>query len=166
MAVLLSAAVHEAGHAAVLCLFGGRLLSLRIGLLGAVMKVDTSRLSYGKELLGILAGPGANLLFAVLLSGGRSYVLMGANVVLCLFNLLPLPPLDGGKALELALTWRLGPGRGRQALSGLGTVTALGLAAGLLFLMVHTGGSLWLLPSCLAAARTAVKKSGIFENFL
>jgi len=131
--VLLSAAVHEAGHAAVLCLLGGKILSLRIGALGAAMNVDTARLSYGQELLGVLAGPGANLLFAALLRGRCAYTLVGANIVLCLFNLLPLPPLDGGRALELALTWQLGPGWGARVLEGLGAVTALGLAAGLLF---------------------------------
>ena len=69
-----------------------------------------------------LAGPGANLLQA-LLWGVLLYVLAGAglterffiemckagmltNVVMFAFNLFPLPPLDGGRILVGLLPWR------------------------------------------------------------
>ena len=69
-----------------------------------------------------LAGPGINLLQA-LLWGVLWYVLMGVglherfflemckagmlvNVVMCVFNLFPLPPLDGGRILVGLLPWR------------------------------------------------------------
>ncbi len=69
-----------------------------------------------------LAGPGANLLQA-LLWGVLLYVLAGAgvterffmemckagmltNVVMFVFNLFPLPPLDGGRILVGLLPWR------------------------------------------------------------
>ncbi len=69
-----------------------------------------------------LAGPGANLLQA-LLWGVLLYVLVGAglterfflemckagmltNVVMFVFNLFPLPPLDGGRILVGLLPWR------------------------------------------------------------
>lgn len=69
-----------------------------------------------------LAGPGANLLQA-LLWGVLLYVLMGSgmterffiemckagmltNVVMFVFNLFPLPPLDGGRILVGLLPWR------------------------------------------------------------
>ncbi len=70
-----------------------------------------------------LAGPGANLLQA-LLWGVLLYVLAGSgvterffiemckagmltNVVMFVFNLFPLPPLDGGRILVGLLPWRL-----------------------------------------------------------
>ncbi|MFM8574630.1 MAG: site-2 protease family protein [Limnohabitans sp.] len=69
-----------------------------------------------------LAGPGANLLHA-LLWGVLLYVLAGTgiterfflemckagmltNVVMFVFNLFPLPPLDGGRILVGLLPWR------------------------------------------------------------
>ena len=69
-----------------------------------------------------LAGPGANLLQA-LLWGVLLYVLAGVglnerffiemckagmltNVVMFVFNLFPLPPLDGGRILVGLLPWR------------------------------------------------------------
>ena len=70
-----------------------------------------------------LAGPGANLLQA-LLWGVLLYALVGVgvserfflemckagmltNVVMFVFNLFPLPPLDGGRILVGLLPWRL-----------------------------------------------------------
>ncbi len=70
-----------------------------------------------------LAGPGANFAQA-LLWGVALYVLRGAgidepflikmcqggvlvNVVMCVFNLFPVPPLDGGRILVGLLPWRL-----------------------------------------------------------
>ena len=88
--------VHELGHFLMLRILGARIRDLRLEMLGMVMETDTSRLSYPKELAAALAGPAANLLFAVLLAGReKSLVLVGANLSLCLFNLLPIPPLDG-----------------------------------------------------------------------
>lgn len=69
-----------------------------------------------------LAGPGANLLQA-LLWGALMYLLIGTdlterfflemckagvlvNVVMFVFNLFPLPPLDGGRILVGLLPWR------------------------------------------------------------
>ena len=69
-----------------------------------------------------LAGPGINLLQA-LLWGVLWYALMGTglterfflemckagmlvNVVMCVFNLFPLPPLDGGRIVVGLLPWR------------------------------------------------------------
>lgn len=164
-AVLLSAAVHELGHLLVLWAAGARVRGVRVGVLGAVMEADTARLSYVWELWAVLAGPLANLLFAAALIPAGAEALIGANIVLCCFNLLPLPPLDGGRALRLGLSWALGPDRGEAISSGVGTLSALALSAFLIYLMAGTGGSLWLLPSCAASAALAVKKEKIRESF-
>ena len=150
--MLLVSMVHELGHFLMLRILGARIRGLRLEMLGMVMETDTSRLSYPKELAAALAGPAANLLFAALLAGReRSLVLVGANLSLCLFNLLPIPPLDGGRAAALCLLWLRGPDRGEVLAERLGRVCSLAFGAGLLFLMAAAKGNLWLLPPALAA---------------
>lgn len=149
--VLGAAAVHELGHWAVLRGLGGRVTGFRLSVLGAVLETDSGRLSYGGELAAVLAGPAANLLWALALTalGGRPAA-VGANLVLCAFNLLPIRPLDGGRAAYLLASWLAGPDAGEQAARCLGAVTALALSAGLGYVIWRSGGSLWLLPALAA----------------
>lgn len=162
--VLLAAGVHEGGHLLALRLLGARVRGFRVGLLGAVLETDSAALSYPGELLAVLAGPGANLLLALLCR--RQAVLAGSSIVLGLFNLLPLPALDGGRALELLLTWMLGVEAGERIGGALGRLFALALGAGLLYLMVRTGGSFWLLPPCIASFGAVGKKNKKNRIFL
>ena len=155
--ILWAALLHEAGHWLALRAAGAEILSLRVGILGMVMETDSRRLSYGRELAVLLAGPGVNLLSACLLvwlaEGGEAAA--GAHLVLGAFNLLPVRPLDGGRALEMLAVWLLGPVRGERLAGWVGALTALLLAAGLCLLCLRTEGSLWLLPAAggfLAAA--------------
>ena len=152
--VLSAAAVHEAGHWLLLRLLGARVLSLRLSALGAVLETDSGRLSYGGELAAVLAGPAANLLAALVLTalgGERWPAAVGANLVLCAFNLLPVRPLDGGRALYLRVSWAAGPAAGEAAGRWAGTVTAAALSGLILWVIWKTGGSLWLLPALLAS---------------
>lgn len=167
-AVLLASAVHELGHFLMLRSFGARIRGLRVEMLGMVMETDMSHLSYLQELAATVAGPGANLLSAIFLAEQeKGFVLAGANLALCLFNLLPLSPLDGGRAVELCLVWLLGPDRGEVLAGRLGRCCGLILGTGLLFLMGAAKGNLWLLPPALAALGGAVKnrkKTGFFRK--
>jgi len=106
LVVLSAAAVHELGHILTLKLLGANVTSLRLSMFGAVLETDIGKLPYGKELLVVLAGPAANFLVARLLSGiGGEWwdAAVGAHLVLCGFNLLPVEPLDGGRLLRLLL---------------------------------------------------------------
>ena len=158
--VLGAAAVHEAGHCLALRLLGARALSLRIGALGAVLEAESSHLSYGGELAAVLAGPGANLLGAWLLTalGPGGETAAGAHLVLGAFNLLPVRPLDGGRALYLMAAWLRGPAAGERAARWTGALTALTLAVCLGETMRCTGGSLWLLPVLAAALAAALRE--------
>ena len=126
--VLGAAAVHELGHWAVLRMLGAEVTGFRLGVLGAVLETNSRRLSYGGELAAV-----------------------GANLVLCAFNLLPIRPLDGGRALYLLSAWAAGPVAGEAAVRWAGGVTAAALAALIAWVMLRTGGSLWLLPALLAS---------------
>ena len=169
LATVLGAAVlHELGHCLVLRLAGASITGFRLSALGAVLRTDSRRLSYGRELLALLAGPAANLAGALALTAlGRWPAAVGANLILCVCNLLPVRPLDGGRALYLALCWRAGPAAGEAAARWIGAATALVLAAALIWLMWHSRGSLWLLPPAAglaaAAGREALRGQGDAE---
>lgn len=162
-----AAAIHEAGHCLALRLLGVRITGLRVGVFGGALEADTGRLSYGGELMAVLAGPLCNLLAALALSSrGEGMAFIGANLVLGAFNLLPIRPLDGGRALYLLAAWLAGPSAGEQAARWAGVLAAVLLATVLIFLMERTGGSLWLLPpaagALAAAARELRGQSGPF----
>ncbi len=115
--ILLAAALHECGHMAAVYAAGGEIASFRITLFGGELCIrNAARLSYGQELLAVLAGPGSNLACALFLAHmatslgwERAYVIAGIHASLAVFNLLPLRSLDGGRALFLALSYLTQP---------------------------------------------------------
>jgi len=159
LAVLLAALLHEAGHLAALRAFGVRAGKVRLGALGAVIKAEEAhRLSYGDELLVTLAGPAVNLILAPLLSLAAlrlhwpaGYLLAGAQILLGAFNLLPIPPLDGGSALRLGLSWCFGPlvGDAVSAVTGAAAAAALTACGAYLTLARGVGGGFLLASGAL-----------------
>lgn len=104
---VLACGLHELGHWAAIALLGGRVRSLRLTVVGAEMELDPGRpLSYGKETAAALAGPVVNLLLAWLSIQTGWYLFAGLNLCFGLLNLLPIRPLDGGRALFCALAAR------------------------------------------------------------
>ena len=144
--VLGAAAFHEGGHLIVLKLCGAEVRRLRLSVLGAVMEVRGT-MGYGQELLAVLAGPLFNLLAAAILGQMGYTAAAGANGVLCLFNLLPVRPLDGGRAMYLLLSWIAGPGTAEWGCRCVGVSAALAVASGAAWMVWRTGGSLWLIPA-------------------
>ena len=154
-AALLACALHELGHYGVIRLLGGDVKLIRLTAIGAEMAVDRP-LDYWQEGLAALAGPAVNLLLALLFCGwGWGQTFAGLNLALALFNLLPMGRLDGGRALELAVSWAAGPAAGDQAARWIGAATALVLAAAVSGVVWCSGGSLWLLPAAVGLAGAA-----------
>ncbi len=161
MLVLGASTVHELGHWLVLRLLGARIQAFRLTALGAELTANSGRLSYGGELLAVLAGPGANLaaaLFTSLTVPDRWPEFIGVNLILACFNLLPIRPLDGGRAVKLAATWLAGPGAGDVAARVVSGLTSSILAVLLACVIYQTHGSLWLLPPLFAAAGMALSE--------
>ena len=122
-ALVLSAALaHELGHLAVLRLLGAPVTALRVSVFGAELAADGTGLSYGRELAAVLAGPLTNLLAGLMLAWLDCPAAAGAHLVLCAFNLLPVRPLDGGRALYLLTVWIAGPAAGETLCRWLGEV--------------------------------------------
>lgn len=109
LSILLAAALHECGHLLALRAFHVPIEGLRLSAFGAVLHArGAQRLSYGRELVVTLAGCGMNLVCGVLTAWFslhyvwvEGFVFAGAHILLCAFNLLPIPPLDGSSVLAL-----------------------------------------------------------------
>lgn len=165
--VLSAAVLHELGHWAVLRLLGAPVTALRISVFGAEMTAGGAGLSYGRELAAVLAGPLVNLLAGLTLARLGYPAAAGAHLVLCAFNLLPVRPLDGGRALYLLTGWAAGPAAGETACRWIGGCAALSLATVLVWLVVRSGGSLWLLPAAAGLIAAAFRELfGERRNFL
>lgn len=169
LAVLLAATVHEWGHLTALRYFGVPVRRLRLTAFGAELDAPAlARLSYLRELAVTLAGVAVNLLCAVLLAtlGARTgfalpTLFAGAQLLLAAFNLLPILPLDGARALYLLTAYLFAPHAAERVTAALSLTLALALAAaGVYLAAVRHGG--WLFAfAALALVWETAKQLGL-----
>lgn len=106
--------IHELGHVAAARFLGVKVLSVQMLPFGGVAVMeDTGHLTAGREILISLAGPLQNM---VLIGLSLSFHAVGlwdgpflsyfinSNLLIALFNLLPILPLDGGKISQSLCT--------------------------------------------------------------
>ena len=156
--VLLAALLHESGHLAALRAFRVPIEGLRLTALGAELYArGARRLSYAREMLVTLAGCGANLAcgFLIALAARRlswegGFLFAGAHFLLAAFNLRPIPPLDGSRALTLFVSFFLGPAAGDAAAAVTGLFFALALVGAGIYIAAETGGGVLFLLASLA----------------
>ena len=94
--VLLAALIHELGHLLALKIAGGRVLSIRLRSFGA--RIEAAPMSPGRTAFCALAGPAAGALTFFARNSFPELALAG--LVQTVFNLLPVYPLDGGRAVR------------------------------------------------------------------
>ena len=129
-----------------------------------------------------LAGPAANLVMAAF-AGAIAWALYGQapalvaqseafayfylmflpmfaliNLYLLFFNLLPIPPLDGSHALNLAVSALFGPLVGDAAAALAGVLCSLALLGGVVYLYVQTRGGALVIFAALALLLSALKE--------
>lgn len=138
--------VHELAHAAVLLLLGGRIKSVRLSF--AQVELRTGLLSDRTELWSTAAGPGINLLCGWLFRRWMP-AFAAVSLLLALFNLLPVWPLDGGRLLRTLLRMRWGAA-GVNASQTLGLLFGLGLLGGAVFAARRWDAGVW--PAVTAGA--------------
>jgi len=110
VALLFAVLVHEFSHTIAARRFGVRADKLRLLPFGAEVSIDCAFLSRDKKIWILLAGPIGNIVLAIVLSSLLWLfpqvflvveILIFANAIPGILNLLPIYPLDGGKILYL-----------------------------------------------------------------
>ena len=169
-AVLLAALVHELGHYALLRCLGGEIECIRISPFGADMRIrNRERLSYAGEMLAVAAGPTVNILSAFLVAAAGkwadvAYVFAGAQLVLGLFNLLPVLPLDGGTLVWLLAAWLADPFVADRVCRKIGLITLLLLLLGGYLLLHHESGSPFLLIGAAGIVGSCLPQLGLVNK--
>jgi Zn-dependent protease/predicted transcriptional regulator len=133
-----SVLVHELGHSVVARLYGVKVRSITLWLLGGVAAFDEMPRQRGAEAVVAIAGPIVSIAVGVLcwlalraLPQGAvparfvfTY-LAGMNVALALFNMLPALPLDGGRVLRSLLALRMSHLRATRVAGGVSKFLAV-----------------------------------------
>ncbi len=104
---LLSVTLHECCHIFTARLFGLRVKALTVTPLGQIAEIDgIDLLPLSKKLMVAFSGPLLNfgLFLICLLFLPRLEYFKAVNLALCMFNLVPSLPLDGGRALHILLS--------------------------------------------------------------
>jgi Zn-dependent protease/CBS domain-containing protein len=125
LAVFAIIVLHELGHALTARRFGIATRDITLLPIGGIARLERMPSKPSEELLVAIAGPAVNVALAVVLFGAviamggledvsrLSFVgspflvkLMWTNVAICVFNLIPAFPMDGGRVLRSLLAMR------------------------------------------------------------
>ncbi len=134
--------LHELGHSYVAKKHGGNINNITLFLFGGVSSMEEIPRDPKTELNMALAGPAVSLLIGAALIIFHEFFKQGSlsqdnpyirliwligyiNIVLCIFNLIPAFPMDGGRVLRAWLAGRMPYIKATQAAAGIGKMLAI-----------------------------------------
>lgn len=101
--LIISVLIHETAHIICLSAFKCRIKSVKLLLYTVGVEYNVSP-SDTVRFISLLCGPLSNLIVAIISYASKNYVLFGINILLSIYNLLPVNGLDGGEILEIFLS--------------------------------------------------------------
>lgn len=151
VALFFCVVLHEFGHAFSARYYGVGTRDITLSPIGGVARLNEMPEKPIQEFMVALAGPMVNLVIAVLLALGLWIfvpenwftfnntmvetfskptnffpLLLGMNLIMAVFNLIPAFPMDGGRMLRALLSMKIGRMRATKIASIVGRVTAVG----------------------------------------
>lgn len=143
---LVCVALHELGHIAALCFFDNQPDEIVFGIFGIRIQQNKYILSDFRQTVVVFCGPLVNivLFFAFLLANlffeKQIFLIISAtNLVMGIFNLLPIIPLDGGRILFYLLGLFLTDKTVRRIMRVICSVMLVVLILAGLFIFFETG---------------------------
>ena len=110
LTLIAAASIHECGHIIAAKLMKLRLKSIKLGIFGAGLEVNTLSCTYTKEIVLCAAGPAANIFSAIVIYPFTAPMTRMAlyffvtSLFLAILNLLPAKGFDGGRIASCILT--------------------------------------------------------------
>lgn len=128
LALFLAALVHELGHLLMLRIMGMQVFGLTLAMTGPVLNCEPAA-AWQEAMLSALAGPAAGFLLWMLIRSSWP-LLSEISLFLSLFNLLPIIPLDGGRALMAFLSSLLGDPAAETVCGWISVILCIGMLFG------------------------------------
>lgn len=174
-----TAVIHEIGHFLASEKYGYALRNITLMPYGAIIEGNSLDISFKDEIFIALAGPLLNFLVAIFfiavwwlfpITYAYTDLAVFANVSICLINLLPCYPLDGGRVILSILSLKMKRTKALKIVKILGvTISILAVSLFIYSIFLEVNFSLLFFSLFILVGALSKSKDGeylrIFENF-